>query len=98
MKTQLNEWDGSKRLQTPEDIALYLAACIAENGSETAFISQALSDIARSPGLVLVAREAGINPKEFASSLLQNGQPNFEAMLTLTKALGLQFRIAPTAA
>jgi len=98
MKIQLQEWDGAKYLQTSEDITLYLAACFAENGGDAGFIARALSDIARSAGLMRIAEDAGINGEALASSLLQNGQPNFEAMVTLFNALGLQLRIERTAA
>ncbi|WP_377702423.1 addiction module antidote protein [Pseudoduganella sp. UC29_71] len=98
MIVQLREWDGSKYLETSEDIALYLAACFEEDGSDAAFIARVLDDISRSAGLRHVATEAGIDADALATALVRNGLPNFDAMLTLVNALGLQFRIEPTAA
>lgn len=98
MKLQLREWDGARYLETPEDIVLYLAACFAEDGGDATFIARMLDEISRSAGLRQVATEAGIHANLLAAALVQNGLPNFVAMLTLVKALGLQFRIEPTAA
>ena len=98
MKIQLRKWDGAKYLETPEDIALYLAACFSEDGNDAALIARMLDEISRSSGLRQIATEAGIDADLLATALVQNGLPNFEAMLTLVKALGLQFRIEPTAA
>ena len=98
MKIQLREWDGARYLETPEDIALYLAACFAEDGGDAAFVARMLDEISRSAGLRQVATGAGIDAEALAAALVQNGLPNFEAMLTLVNALGLQFRIEPTAA
>lgn len=95
---QLSEWDGAKYLRTREDVALYLAACFAEGGNDAAFLAQALHDIARSPGLAQLAHETGLNSDELAQSLVPGGRPNFEAVLNLIHALGLQLRIEPTAA
>jgi probable addiction module antidote protein len=98
MTTKLSEWDGAKYLQTREDVALYLAACFAEGGSDAAFLAQALDDIARSPGLAQLARETGLDGDGFARSLAPDGRPSFEALLKLIHALGLQLRVEPSAA
>ncbi|MYN10960.1 addiction module antidote protein [Pseudoduganella aquatica] len=98
MKIQLTEWDGSRYLQTREDVGLYLTACFTEGGSDAALLAQALDDIARSSGLAQLARESGIDAHELAQSLSPGGHPSFEAVLKLVNMLGLQFRIEPCAA
>ena len=58
-KTKTTKYDVAEHLRTPEEMAAYLEACMAEaNGDET-FIAKALGDIARAKGMDKVAREAG---------------------------------------
>jgi DNA-binding phage protein len=47
MTTTLLDYDVAKHLRTPEEIAAYLEASIAESDGDTSFIAKALDDIAR---------------------------------------------------
>lgn len=40
-------YDIAERLRTPEEMALYLDACIEESNGDPAFVAKALGDIAR---------------------------------------------------
>ena len=44
---ELHKWDSAAYLQTEEDRALYLEACMEEAGDDTAFMAKALANIAR---------------------------------------------------
>ena len=46
-KTKTLSYDVAEQLRTPEEMALYLDACIEESGGDAAFIAKALGDIAR---------------------------------------------------
>ncbi|PTN49962.1 transcriptional regulator, partial [Achromobacter xylosoxidans] len=47
IKLKTREYDIAERLRTPEEMALYLDACIEESDGDAAFIAKALGDIAR---------------------------------------------------
>jgi|GEM_PF-2067556 len=49
---KLRKWDSAEHLQTDEDMALYLEACLEEAGDDPAFIVKALGTIARAKGMV----------------------------------------------
>ncbi len=46
-KTRTTRYDVAQHLRSPEEIALYLDACLAEASGDTAFFVKALSDVAR---------------------------------------------------
>ena len=48
-------------LETPEEMAAYLEACIQESDGDAAFIAKALGDIARAKGIAQIARESGLS-------------------------------------
>ena len=45
------DYDVAEHLRTPEEMALYLDACIENSACDAAFIAKALRDIARAFGL-----------------------------------------------
>ena len=44
---ELHKWDSAAYLQTEEDKALYLEACMEEAGDDAAFVAKALANIGR---------------------------------------------------
>ena len=57
-KTKTTRYDVAEHLRTPEEMAAYLEACLEEADSDAAFITKALSDIARAKGMSQLARDA----------------------------------------
>lgn len=55
---KLKKWDSAEHLETEEDMALYLEACLEEAGDDTAFVAKALGTIARAKGLNQPARNS----------------------------------------
>ena len=49
-KIKLRTWDSAEHLNTDEDIALYLDACLEGAGDDPTFIAKALGNIARARG------------------------------------------------
>jgi len=49
-KTKTTPYDVAEHLQTPEEMAAYLEACIEEADGDTTFIDKALDDIACARG------------------------------------------------
>ena len=51
METKTAPYDVAEFLETPEEMAAYLEACIQEADGDAAFIAKALGDIARAKGM-----------------------------------------------
>lgn len=88
--TQVETFDVSDHLRTPEDMAAYLDACIIESEGDSAFIAKALGDIARAQGMSKVARDAGLSRESLYRALSGERSPDFATILKVTRALGVQ--------
>ncbi len=89
-KTKTLAYDVAERLRTPEEMALYLDACIEESGGDAAFIAKALGDIARAQGMTKVAEDAGLSRESLYKSLSGERVPDFSTVLKVMKSLGLK--------
>lgn len=90
---KLKKWDTAEHLQTEEDIALYLEACIEEAGDDAAFIAKALGNIARARGMTQLAKDTGMGRESLYKALSGEGNPSFATILKVTHALGLDFKV-----
>jgi probable addiction module antidote protein len=90
---KLKKWDTVEHLQTEEDIALYLDACIEEAGDDAAFIAKALGNIARAQGMTQLAKDTGLGRESLYKALSGEGNPSFATILKVTHALGLDFKV-----
>ena len=88
-------YDVAEHLRTPEEMALYLDACIEESDGDAAVIAKALGDIARAQGMTQVAKSAGLSRESLYKSLSGERVPDFSTILKVTKALGLKLHTAP---
>lgn len=93
MTVKLSKWDSAQRLQTPEDVAMYFEACLEEAGDDAAFLAKALGNIARARGMTQLATDTGLGRESLYKALSGDGNPSFETILKVTRALGLQFRV-----
>jgi probable addiction module antidote protein len=89
-KTKTMTYDVADRLRTPEEMALYLDACIEESDGDAAFIAKALGDIARAQGMSRVAADAGLSRESLYKSLSGERVPDFSTVLKVMKSLGLK--------
>ena len=90
METKTAPYDIAEFLETPEEMAAYLEACIQEADGDAAFIAKALGDIARTKGMTQVAREAGLSRESLYKALSGERSPSFDTILKVISALGLQ--------
>ena len=90
METKTAPYDVAEFLETPEEMAAYLEACIQEADGDAAFIAKALGDIARAKGMTQVAREAGLSRESLYKALSGDRSPSFDTILKVISALGLQ--------
>ena len=78
-------------LETPEEMAAYLEACIEESEGDAAFIAKALGDIARAKGLTQIARETGLSRESLYKALSGDRSPSLDTILKVVAALGIKF-------
>ena len=90
METKTVPYEVAEFLETPEEMAAYLEACIQEADGDAAFIAKALGDIARAKGMTQIAREAGLSLESLYKALSGDRSPNFDTILKVISALGLQ--------
>lgn len=89
-KTKTVPYDVADQLRTPDEMAAYLDAWLAEAPDDVAGIARALGDIARAKGMAQVARKAGLSRESLYKSLSEEGNPSFATILKVTKALGVR--------
>ncbi len=97
MATKLHDYDVSEHLRTPEEMAAYLEAAIAESDGDATFVAKALGDIARAKGMATLAHETGLGRESLYKALSAEGNPQLDTVLRVTKALGLQLSVKPAA-
>lgn len=88
----LKKWDVIERLNTDEDMALYLDACIEEDPGDGSLIRAALGDIARAKGMSQLSRDTGLAREGLYKALSADGNPEFSTIMKVIKALGLSLR------
>jgi probable addiction module antidote protein len=90
METKTAPYDIAEFLETPEEMAVYLEACIQESDGDVAFIAKALEDIARAKGMTQIARETGLSRESLSKALSGDRSPSFDTILKGISALALQ--------
>ncbi len=89
-KIKTTRYDVAEHLRTPEEMAAYLEACLEEADGDAAFIAKALGNIARAKGMAQVARDAGLSRESLYKSLSGERSPDFDTILKVVEALGLE--------
>jgi len=87
---KLRQWNSAEHLNTEEDRALYLEACLQEAGDDAAFIVKALGNIARAKGMSQLSCDTGLGRESLYKALSGEGNPSFATILKVTSALGIQ--------
>jgi probable addiction module antidote protein len=89
-KIKLKQWDSAEHLKTEEDMVQYLDACLQEAGSDAAFLTKALGNIARAKGMSQLSRDTGLGRESLYKALSGEGNPSFATILKVTNALGIR--------
>ncbi len=89
-RTKTTRYDVAEHLRTPEEMAAYLDACLAEAGDDEALLAKALGDIARAKGMTQVARDAGLSRESLYKALSGERSPSFGTILKVLRALGVR--------
>jgi probable addiction module antidote protein len=93
MGIRTTPFDASEYLHTPEDIAIFLDA-IGEEEDDPAVIAHALGIAARAKGMSEVAKSADLGRASLYKALSEDGNPSFETVFKVARALGLKLRFA----
>ncbi len=91
MAIQLNDWDASEYLDTPEAIQEYIQAAL--EADDPALFRAALADVAKAKGMTAIAERANLNRQSLYKSLSDNGNPSFETVTKIIHALGLKLNV-----
>ena len=89
-KTKTTPYDVAEHLRTPEEMAAYLDAWFEEAPDDAAGIARALGDIARAKGMTQVAKDAGLSRESLYRALSADGNPSFDTILRVARALGVK--------
>ena len=89
-------FDAAKYLDTDEAIALYVTEALLTDDMDT--ITRAIGVAAKARGMTQIADHAGLSRESLYKALSGEGNPQFETILRVLTALGLQLRAEPAAA
>lgn len=95
MAEKFSRWDAADYLDTEEDMALYLDACLDEDPGDGSLVRAALSDIARARGMTQLARDTGLTREGLYRALSASGNPEFSTVLKVIKALKIKLHATP---
>jgi probable addiction module antidote protein len=91
-ETKTFPYDVAEQLRTPEQMAAYLDAWLGDFPEDSAGIARALGDVARARGMSQLARDTGLSRESLYKSLSDSGNPSFDTVLRVAKALGVRLR------
>ena len=94
-RIKTTKYDVAEYLNTPQEMAAYLEACLEEANGDAAFVAKALGNIARAKGMTEIARETGLSRESLYKSLSGERSPSFETVLKVITALGLKIHAEP---
>lgn len=92
-KQKISRYDVADYLDSKEDVAAYLNACMEEASDDAAYIAAALGDIGRAHGMAQLATDTGISREGLYKALSPDGNPSLSTLLKAVKALGLKLTI-----
>ena len=89
----IQPFEAADYLQSDEDCAQYLQACMDQAPKDAALFAKAAGDIARARGMVQLARDTGLAREGLCKALGNQGSPSFATVMKVMHALGLQFNV-----
>lgn len=95
MAEKFSRWDAADYLETEEDMAFYLDACLDEDPGDGSLIRAALGDIARARGMTQLAHDTGLTREGLYKALSSEGNPAFSTIFKVIRALGVKLHATP---
>ena len=91
MTIKTTPYEFAHHVETDEDMMEYLTIILEENG--VAGLTEALSYLAKKKGMTQTAKEAGLNRQSLYRTLSDKGNPNFDTVDKIIRALGFKLTI-----
>ena len=91
LKTQ--PFDPAAYLDDAESLAAYMSEALATE--DPAFIADALGVVARARGMSEIARQSGLSRESLYRALSPDGNPEFNTILRVVRAMGLRLSTTP---
>ena len=92
---QTKRFDAAEYLDTEKRQVAYIAAALESGDAD--FVRDALGLVARARGMSGIARKAGLNRESLYKALGETGNPEFETVMRIVRALGLTLSVRPAA-
>lgn len=89
----ISKWDTAELLNSQEDIDIYLQ--VAFESGDTRQITKALGNVAKSKGMMDIARQTGLTREHLYTSLSENGNPTLQTLTSIVNTLGYRLSIMP---
>lgn len=96
MAEKFTRWDAADYLESEEDMALYLDACLEDDPGDGSLVRAALNDIARARGMTQLARDTGLTREGLYRALSTTGNPEFSTVMKVIRALKIKLHAAPS--
>ena len=90
---EVSDWDASEYLSSEEDMVEYLNVCLESEDPQ--LIQSALGDIAKARGMSQIAQQAHVGRESLYKSLSSSGNPSFQTIVKVIRALGGKLTIQP---
>ncbi len=92
-KIETAPFDSADYLETPEDIAAYLAAAFEEGDPQ--MIPHAIGVDARAQGMTGIATATGLSRESLYRALSEGGNPQLSTIMKVLEELGLRLTVEP---
>jgi probable addiction module antidote protein len=90
-KVFVSDWNPAEIIETKEDVIAFLEGALKENDSE--FLLKTIGHIARSKGMVQLAKELNLNRKGLYKAFSGKGNPSFLTVVKVLDNLGFRLNI-----
>lgn len=93
MSLKTVRWDITEHLGSEAEVAAYLEAVFELGDSDE--IRDALGHVAKARGITDLAQSIGLSRSGLYKALSEEGNPSFETVAALLKALGVRLSVSP---
>jgi len=90
-KVTFSKWDPAELITTKGRVIAFLEEALEENDPD--FLLETIGHIARSKGMVQIAKELGVDRVGLYKALAPDGNPSFKTVYKLFDILGLRMKL-----
>ncbi|MDR1218438.1 MAG: putative addiction module antidote protein [Treponema sp.] len=91
VKAAVSDWDPAEIIETKEDVIAFLDGALQEDDPE--FLLKTIGHIARSKGMVQLAKELNLNRKGLYKAFSEKGNPSFLTVVKILDNLGFRLKV-----